>query len=144
MSDMLLKQTPDGGECVVANGQLLMTDGLETTVYLSLFGSNSDDSGLPADDAIEWWGNKVESDPARKQRGQLQHLLNTLPVTPANLQRFEEAATADLAWLVTAGIADSSAVIATIPGVNKLLLAVALVVNGKTVAFKLTPPKTTP
>lgn len=144
MSDILLKQTPDGGECVVANGQLLMTDGLETAVYLSLFGNNSDDSGLPADDAVQWWGCLLDADPARKQRGQLQHLLGTLPITPANLQRFEEAAAADIAWLVNSGTVDSSAVIATMPALNTVLLAVALVVNGKTIAFKLTPPKTAP
>lgn len=142
MSDILLKQTPDGGECVIANGQLLMSEGLETAAYLSLFGSNSDDSGLSADDAIEWWANKIEPDPARKQRGQFQNLLATRPLTPANLQLFEEAAAADLAWFEDE-IADSVAVVATMPGINTVLLAVAFVINGKTTAFKLTPPSNT-
>lgn len=139
MSDIALKQTNDGGEIVVTNGQLLTSDGLETAAILSLFGGNLDDSGLSADDAIQWWANLIEPDPAAKQRSQTQHLLATLPLTPTNLQRFEEAAAADLAWF-TDEVADSVAVVATMPGVNKVQLNVVIVVNGVVSKFKLIPP----
>lgn len=141
--DIALKQTNDGGELTVANGQLLTSDGLETAAILSLFGGNTDDSGLAADDAIQFWGNLLEVDPARKQRSQTQHLLATLPITPASLQRFEEAALADLAWFEDS-IADSIAVVASMPGINRIQLNVVIIVDGVATKLKLLPPTSTP
>jgi phage gp46-like protein len=139
MSDILLKQTNDGGECTVTNGVLLTSDGLESAAILSLFGGNSNDSGLAADDAIQFWGNLIEPDPAAQQRSQTQYLLSTLAITPANLQRFEEAALADLAWFEDE-VADSVAVVASMPCVNRIQLNVVIIVNGVANKFKLSPP----
>jgi phage gp46-like protein len=137
--DVLLFQTPDGGEVRCVSGQMALTEGLDTAVYLSCFGGNSDDSGLTADDSLEWWGDKSETDPAKKYRSELQFLLRTLPLIPANLSRFEDAATKDLSWLLTS-VADSLAVRASMPGIDQVSLAIAFVINGKTSVFSLKPP----
>lgn len=137
--DVLLFQTADGGDVTAANGQIALTAGLETAVYLSLFGGNSDDSGLTADDSKQFWANFDEPDPAKTYRSEFQFLINSLPLIPANLQRFEEAAMSDLQWL-TNGVADSVAAVASMPGINRVQVSIAVVIDGKTSLFKITPP----
>ncbi len=141
MSDVQLLETVNGGEIQCVNGQIVLSEGLETAAFLSLFGGNSDDAGQTATDSIQWWGNLSEADPANRYRGELQFLLNTLPLIPANLQRFEEAAAADLSWM-TDSIADDLAVAATMPALNRVDINVAIVIDGKTTLFTLTPLKT--
>lgn len=136
--DVLLFQTPDGGEVRAANGQLTLTEGLETAAYLSTFGGNADDSGLSSDSAREWWGNKSETDPTKKYRSELQYALRTLPLIPANLSRFEDAGSKDLAWFLDS-VAESLAVRATMPGIDKVRIDVAFVINGKTTLFSIKP-----
>lgn len=136
MSDVLHFQTPDGGEIVCENGQIALTEGPEVAAWLSLFGGNEDDSGQEADDAKQWWGNLSEKEPANRYRSETQYLLFTLPLTPANLQRFEEAAVADLSWM-TESIATDLAVVATMPGPKRIDLRVELVIDGKTTPFTL-------
>ncbi len=140
--DVRLFQTPDGGEIKAVNGQLQLTEGLDTAAILSCFGGNSDDSGQTSDDSKQWWGNAGETDPAKKYRSQLQHLLKTLPLIPANLPRFEDAANADLAWMADSGVVDSVAARATMPGVNQVQVDVAFVINGKKTLFSIKPPGT--
>ena len=83
MSDVLLSQTADGGEITVANGQVALTGGLESAVYLSIFGGNDSDSGQESTAPKQWWGNLDEPDPAGRYRGQTQYLLRALPLVPA-------------------------------------------------------------
>lgn len=91
MSDVLLFQSPDDGEITVANGQVKLTDGTETAVYLSLFGGNHDGS--------DWWGNTLENQPERKLQSETQRLLETLSLTTANMQRIADAVALDLSWM---------------------------------------------
>jgi phage gp46-like protein len=139
--DVLLFQTADGGDITAANGQIKLTEGLDTASILSLFGGNAEDSGLTADDSKQFWANFDEPDPDKRYRSKLQFLLRTLPLIPANLPRFEEAAVADLQWLTTS-TADSIAARATMPGVGKVKIEIALVINGTTTKFSVTPPGT--
>lgn len=139
MPDVLMRQTPDGGEIQLQNGQSVMSEGLDTSCYLSLFGGNKLDSGLDADNAKQWWANIGELDSAKQYRSQLQYLLATIPLTPANLTRFEDAASADLAWL-TVSVADSVAVQATMPALNTVEITVAIVINGATTKFSFRNP----
>ncbi len=139
MTDVLMTQTADGGEVAFRNGQAVMSEGLETSCLLSLFGGNKLDSGLDADNAKQWWANLSETDAALQYRSQLQHLLATLPLTPANLARFEDAATADLAWL-TVSVADSVAVQGSMPALNTIQIDIAIVINGVTTKFTFKNP----
>lgn len=127
MSDVLLRQTDDGGEIFVENGLALMSDGLETAAYLSLFGGNEADGGDTAGLAMQWWGNIDEPEPARRYRSETQALLRALPAVPRNLRRLEQAAARDLAWMIAAGVARSVDVAATIPAVNRVQLTVTIV-----------------
>ena len=137
MTDVRLYQTDNGGEIDFVAGRAVMDDGLAASVYLSLFGGNDDDSGLEADEAFEWWGNKSEPDPARKYRSETQFLLNSLPLVPANLRAVEDAAGRDLAWMVDT-IASSVEVNASVPALNTFKLDVAIVIDDAKYDFVFT------
>ena len=136
MTDVLLRQTADGGEIDFANGQPALTDGIETAVILSLFGGNEEDSGLEADDAKQWWGNLTEQEPARRFRSETQFLLRSLTATTANLRRVDYAAARDLAWMADS-VAVSVEVTASMPAKNQIGLEVAVNVNGRVVRVSM-------
>lgn len=127
MTDVLLRQSNDGGEISAEGGLVLMSDGLETAAYLSLYGGNEDDAGDEASRAEQWWGNLDELVPERTYRSETQNLLRGLPAVPRNLRRFEEAAARDLDWMVTTGVAKSVSVVASIPTVGRVTLAITIV-----------------
>lgn len=127
MTDVLLRQSNDGGEISLENGLVLMSEGLETAAYLSLFGGNQDDAGDVASDRLQWWGNIDEVEPARTYRSETQHLLQSLPAVPRNLGRVEQAASRDLAWMLETGLATSIEVATSIPALNRIRLEVTIV-----------------
>jgi phage gp46-like protein len=127
--DVELLHTDDGGEITATNGIVKLNDGLETCVYLSLFGGAEDDGGGSATKSRQWWGNLLENDPARKYRSETQYLLRALPLVPANLRRLELAAGRDLAWLVTEGLATEVEAVASMPALNKVQIEVTLKSN---------------
>lgn len=90
--DLKLYDTPDGGEIRVINGEPTLDTGLETTVYISLFGQFS-----------EWWGNEFQEIPLTSN---LMTFLINNPVTAQNLRRAEDRTELDLEWLKDTGIAD--------------------------------------
>lgn len=127
-SDIYFHHTEDGGELVFLGGEPVKSDGLEAAAYISLFGGNDDDNGQPSGRARQWWGNFSEQDPTRWLRSETQYLLATLPPTTGNLRRLEAAAKADLAWLVSSGIASQVEARASMPARNSVALDIALVV----------------
>jgi phage gp46-like protein len=133
VTDVLLRQSNDGGEITIQGGLLLMSEGLETAVYLSLFGGNEEDPG-EAELALQWWGNLLEAEPERAYRSETQFLLRALPAIPINLRRIEQAAARDLQWLLDTETAQSVAVEATIPTVNRVRLGLEIVTaTGQTI-----------
>jgi len=128
--DVRLFQTLDEGDIDVEGGIVAMNGGLETAAYLSLFGGNEEDPGF-GDDAPAFWGNLLETDPARKYRSQLQNLIQALPLTPGNLRRVEDSARLDLQWFLDEGIATSLEVTASIPTANRLNIEIAIVAEGE-------------
>lgn len=136
MADVLIFQTDDGGEVEIENGEVTMTDGPESAVYLSLFGGNDDDPGLTGNTEKTWWGNLLESDESRRYRSRTQHLLDTLPLTTGNLRRFEDAAKSDLAWMSTE-LGAELAVAASIPALNRVSLAISLDIDGRRYEFTI-------
>jgi phage gp46-like protein len=133
MSDPLLRQTNDGGDLEIENGLVLMSEGLETAAYLSLFGGNEEDGGDAAGLADQWWGNIGEADAALVYRSETQNLVRALPSVPANLKRIEQAAARDLAWMLTTGVALRVDVAASIPAMNRVRLEVSIVTPVRTV-----------
>lgn len=130
MTDVALFHAPDGGNIESINGVVTMDDTLATAVYLSLFGGNEQDSGSDGDKPREWWGNKEEPDASARYRSETQYLLNTLPLVPASLKRFQDGANRDLAWLQDEELATFIAVTARMPGMNTVALDIAIEVNG--------------
>jgi len=134
MTDVLLRETPDGGDITVEAGLFLLSDGLETAAYLSMFGGNEQDSGA-ADSTEQWWGNLSEPEPARTYRSETQYLLRSLPAIPANLLRIEQAAARDLQWMIDEGVVKSVKVAARIPGLHRVVVDIGLVVLTKLIQF---------
>lgn len=125
VSDVRLFHTADGGDIEFVGGLITMADGLETAAYLSLFGGNERDSGLAADDRLQWWGNLLETEEARTYRSQTQNLLRALPATTAHLRRIEDAVSRDLSWM-TAELASKVGVSATMPRLNTVQIDIAV------------------
>lgn len=117
--DVLLYQTNDDGDIDVVDGLVRMTGGLDTACYLSLFGGNEQDDGIDQN-PLQWWGNVGETESARKQRSETQHLLRSIPATTNNLQRIRKAVERDLAWLSSEGVARELVVTVSMPAVNKI------------------------
>jgi phage gp46-like protein len=126
VTDVLLRQTNDGGDITIQGGLLLMSEGLETAAYLSLFGGNEDDPG-DTDTTLQWWGNLLEAAPERAYRSETQALLHALPAIPANLRRIEQAASRDLQWLLDTARASSVTVEATIPAIDRVAISLVII-----------------
>lgn len=133
--DVELLQTPDGGEMFVVGGVVEMSSGLETSAYLSLFGGNEKDDGR-ANNPKTWWANLDEIETAAQYRSQTQNLLQSIPAIPANLRRIEDAVRADLAWFIDYNVASSVVVVASVPGLNKVKIAIAIEAFGDETSFE--------
>lgn len=122
MTDVLLYQTDDDGEVNISGGVVELSSGLETAVYVSLFGGNEDDAG-GGDETLSWWGNDGE---LQQYRSRTQHMLRSIPPIPANLRRIEDAGNSDLAWMLKEGAASSVDVAASMPGLNRVSIVVTI------------------
>lgn len=141
MTDVAMVNEPDGGNVTITNGTAVLADGVFNAVYFSLFGGDEQDSG--GDEGVEkqWWANVLEQDPALQLRSRTQHLLQTLALIPANLSRIEDAARADLEWMVGT-IADEVDVFASITAVNTVKVSGAVVIDGTRYPFDFVKNKT--
>jgi phage gp46-like protein len=135
LGDVLICQTADDGEVSVEGGVMAMTGGLESAAYLSLFGGNEQDSGLP-DDARTWWGNTNETTASRRYVSETQHLLRSIPPVTKNLLRIQKAVETDLSWFVSEGVASELRVAVSVPTVNTVKIVVNIVANGDDIAFE--------
>ena len=109
MSHVLLLASNDGGEIDIVNGVTTMSAGLETAVYLSLFGVNSD---------VEYWGNYLTDKPEEKLQGKTDRFLTGLPVSSGYINEIKRVVNEDLTWLIDIGIATEIEVTVTIPTMN--------------------------
>lgn len=120
--DVLLFQGNDNGDIIVEDGLVRMSGGLETAVYLSLFGGQEQDDGRESN-PLNWWGNLGEV-PERQYRSETQYLLRSLVAIPANLRRLEDAARRDLAWMLSTGAALEIVIGASMPELNRVRLTI--------------------
>lgn len=132
--DVLLYQTNDGGEINVVGGVIEMSGGLETALYLSMFGGNEDCSGRETC-PFTWWANRDEIDPALKYVSETQFLLKELPATTGNLGRIEEAVKRDTKWLIDKKAASSITILVTIPAINSIKITVDIEAQGLQSSF---------
>jgi len=134
--DVKLFQTDDGGDISVIDGIVEMSGGLETSVYLALFGGNENDNGAQLS-ADKWWGNNSEVS-ERQYVSKTQFLLQSIPVNSANLRRLEDAAKNDLKYLLDLKIASSVEVFASLPSINYVNLNVKIQAQGIESEFNFT------
>ena len=128
MSSVALFQTPDDGDIKYdARGTIATDSGLVTAAYLSLFGGN--ESGY------DWWGDLLDSDPARKYPAETQRLLTSIPLTSYNLRRVEDAARRDLAWFIDSRAASVVDVAASVPRRDTLQLDIKIGAYGEETQF---------
>ncbi len=133
--DVILYQSLDDGEIEVIDGVVTMDGGLQTTVYISMFGGNFKDDGL-ADNAFSWWGNLLETESINKLRSETQNLLRSIPATSANLLRIEQAVIRDLAWMITVKAANEITVDVSIPALNTIKIIVTINAIGLESSFE--------
>ena len=104
--DLLLRDTPDGGDIIVEDGLFKDDRMFDTAVYLSLFGGNKDDDGK-VENSRTWWGNTLPlADESEKLISRFQALITRTPMTTKTIREAEVAAELDLQWLVKEGLAD--------------------------------------
>lgn len=128
--DVKLFQTDDGGEITVKDGIVEMSPGLETMVYLCMFGGNEDDDGR-ATNPFNYWGNIDENEPSKHYRSETQYLLQSLPATTGSLRKIQEAAERDLAVFIEQKIATSILITVTIPALNTVSVVVNIEARGE-------------
>ena len=133
--DVVLRQTLNDGDICLEDGVIVTDGGLQTAAYISLFGGNAADSGSQNSPA-GWWGNVLETDPARQLISQTQHLLQGIPATSGNLIRIRNAVAADLNWLVSSGVASSVDSVVTITGLNLIRIAINIDAEGEPEQFQ--------
>lgn len=104
--DLLLIDTPDGGDVLLENDLFVADPNLATAVYISLFGGNKEDAGKIQTNKT-WWGNTLEgTGEAEKIVSRFQHIITAMPLSVKYLKAAETAAKLDLQWIVELGIAD--------------------------------------
>lgn len=124
--DVILYQSNDDGEIDIVNGLVAMDGGLQTAVYLSLFGGNEGDDGLE-NNIFGWWGNIGENIQSRQYVSRTQNLIYKIPATSANLLKLNDAVNSDLQWIVNDNVATSIDVEVTIPKLNKVNIVVNII-----------------
>lgn len=124
--DVVLYQSLDDGDIVLTNGVILMDGGLQTAVYLSLFGGNEEDEGLQGSKKT-WWGNLEEEIPSRKYVSRTQNIISKLPATTSNLLKLEDAVKSDLQWLLDEKVATAIDVFISIPKINKVDIIINII-----------------
>ena len=131
MSDLALRWNNDTGsaDLVVAAGDLVVDDGLQTAIIISLFTDRraADDDVLPqpGGDRRGWWGDTYAQIPGDLIGSRL-WLLEREKDLPAVLARAQEYAQEALQWLLDDGVASSIVVTASSPKLNWCSLVVAL------------------
>lgn len=126
--DVKLTHTSEGGDVEITSGLIEMSGGLETAVYISMFGGNEDDT--------TWWGNLDETEASRKLESETQKLLKALPLTTGNMLRVEEAVLRDIKWLTEGGIASSITVEVRLPDLNVLQIDISISAYGEETDFQ--------
>jgi phage gp46-like protein len=129
--DLLLYETPDGGDVHVEDGLFSCDRAYDTAVYLSLFGGNKEDSGK-VKNRKTWWGNTLRGvTESQKLVSRFQALISGLPMTTKNILAAEDAAKLDLGWMVDEKLADEIFIDGRAVSINRLKLKIQVNAKGK-------------
>lgn len=120
--DLKLYQTVDGGEIVVSFGEPEMEGGLFTSVFISLFES----------DTTDYWMNGFLEE-SEKVEGRFYSYIKGQSKTPSTMQRAIELAKLDLDWMIKNKIADEINVDISSIDVKRISLKIEIVKNSFTI-----------
>ena len=138
--DLLLYDTPDGGDIQIENDLFISDRSFDTAVYLSLFGGNKDDNGKVKNNKT-WWGNTLAGiNENEKIVSRFQAIIAGLPMTTKTIGEAESAAALDLQWVIDEGVAEKINVSGRAVGHNKFSIRVEIQAGGKSIydnAFSL-------
>lgn len=104
--DIGLFNNKSHGEFSVTGGQPKMDQGLETSVFISLYSGAKN----------VYWANFLDVNPSFHYGGEFEQLSEELNITPENVLRLIEAVKNDLEWMKTEDIASNIVVTAEIIG----------------------------
>lgn len=107
----------DGGDLVIRGGDLVLDEGIGTSILVSLFCDARADDVEP-ERQRGWWAGEV---------GSQLWLLERAKATQETAARARDLARRSLQWLITEGIAESVDVAASIEGGNCLALEITIV-----------------
>jgi phage gp46-like protein len=128
--DLLLQETPDGGEIILENGLFKSDENISNAVYLSLFGGNKEDDGKVKNNK-EWWGNMIEGvEENEKMVSRFQNIIYGLPMTVKNIREAEAAAALDLQWFKNEKIIDELNIYGRATGKNNFVLIIEMLKDG--------------
>jgi phage gp46-like protein len=128
--DLLLSETPDGGDVSVLEGLFQSDRSFSTAVYLSLFGGNKADGGK-VKNKHTWWGNTLRNvNENEKMISRFQALIHGMPMTTKTIQDAEAAAALDLQWIVDEKIADKVSASGKAVSRNRFVLSVKISAGG--------------
>jgi len=131
--DLLLYDTPDGGDIRVEEGLVASDRAFSTAVYISLFGGNKDDSGRVRNRRT-WWGNTLRGvSESRRLASRFQAIVFGMPMTAKNILDAEEAARLDLSWITSEKIADKITADGRAEARNRFSLEIKISAAGETV-----------
>ena len=131
--DLLLVETPDGGDCVLDDGLLLADHGFGTAFYISLFGGNKADAGK-VKNKNTWWGNTLPGiSEKEKIVSRFQNFIHSVPMTVKNIKDAEGMAKLDLEWAIDEGIADEINIFIRSESLNKIKIFIDAKKEGKSV-----------
>jgi len=131
--DLLLRDTPDGGDIVIFDGLISSDRALDTAVYLSLFGGNQEDNGK-VKNRKTWWGNTLRGvSESQKLVSRFQAIIFGLPMTTKNIMSAEEAAKLDLQWMIDEKLADEILADGRAVSNSRFHLKIQILLKGKTV-----------
>ena len=129
--DVLLFETPDGGDILLESGLVKPCKDFSTAVYLSLFGGNKDDAGT-VENRCTWWANTLKETPeSEKMISRFQAVIAGLPLSVKNIRKAETAAVFDLEWLKSDGVADEIIAAGKTKGKNTFVLSVEIKRKGQ-------------
>ena len=131
--DLLLIETPDGGDCVIQDGLIKADHAFGTAFYISLFGGNKADAGK-VKNRNTWWGNTLPDIPENEKIvSRFQNYIQTAPMTVKNIKEAVNMAELDLKWAIEEKIADKINIRARAEGINRLRLFIDVIKHGKSV-----------
>lgn len=129
--DVLLIETPDGGDIVLEDGCIKACKDFSTAVYLSLFGGNKDDAGT-VENRHTWWANTLKETPeSEKVVSRFQAVIAGVPLSIKNIRKAETAALLDLEWLKHDGAADEIIADGKAKGKNSFVLRIEIKNKGQ-------------